>query len=83
MPKKTVTLYVNDPMGRRCEMNLRSARMVADETGVELKVVRITSEEYAAMENKPPCPSVAVGDRLIVENGTVGYDELKAETLKN
>ncbi|MDO8282450.1 MAG: hypothetical protein Q7U10_07490 [Thermodesulfovibrionia bacterium] len=34
-------------------------------------------------KDPPPCPSVMLNDRFIVQNGTVTYDELKAEILKD
>jgi hypothetical protein len=80
--KKTIKLYVNDPLGSRCEMNLQAARRVIEETGVELVIIKKNSDEYFMESYPPPCPSVAVGDRLIVKDGTVGYEELKTELLK-
>ena len=83
MGNKTLKLYVNDPMGRRCEMNMQAAVRLRDELGLDLVVIKKTSEEYLAAADQPPCPSVAVGDRYVVQNGTIGYDELKAEILKD
>jgi hypothetical protein len=31
----------------------------------------------------PPCPSVVVNGRLVVRDGTVGYEALEAEILKD
>jgi hypothetical protein len=83
MGKKTLKLYVNDPMGKRCEMNMQAAERLRDELGLDLVVIKKTSEEYAKTKEQPPCPSVAVDDRYVVQNGTIGYDELKAEVLKD
>lgn len=79
MIRKIVKLYVNDPMGKRCQMNMEAAEKLRDELGIELAVVKKTSEEYAREKTPPPCPSVAVGDRFIVQDGVIGYEELKAE----
>jgi len=40
-----------------------------------------TSAEYRPGID-PPCPSVVVNGRLVVRDGTVDYDLLKAELLK-
>jgi hypothetical protein len=80
---KKVTLYVNDPMGRRCEVNMQAALKLRDELGLDLVVIKKTSEEYTSAQEQPPCPSVAVGDRYVVKDGTIGYDELKTEVLKD
>ncbi len=82
MVKKTVKLFVNDPMGKRCMMNMQAAERLRDEIGLDLVVIKKTSEEYASSKDQPPCPSVAVGDRFVVKDGTIGYDELKNEVLK-
>lgn len=79
MDKKVLTLYVNDPMGKRCMMNMQAAERLRDELGLELAIIKKTSEEYAREKNPPPCPSVAVGKRFVVQDGVIGYDELKVE----
>ena len=79
MGNKTLKLYVNDPMGKRCMMNMQAAERLRDELGLELAVVKKTSEEYAREKDQPPCPSVAVGERFVVKDGVIGYEELKAE----
>ena len=48
MGNKTLKLYVNDPMGRRCEMNMQAAVRLRDELGLDLVVIKKTSEEYLA-----------------------------------
>jgi len=83
MGKKTVKLYVNDPMGKRCMMNMQAAERLRDELGLELAVIKKTSGEYAREKDPPPCPSVAVNGRLIVEDGTVDYERLLAEISKD
>lgn len=83
MEKKTVKLYVNDPMGRRCETNMRAAEKARETLGVELVVIKKGSDEYSTESQPPPCPSVAVNGRMIVEDGTVDYERLLAEISKD
>jgi hypothetical protein len=77
--KKTLRLYVNDPMGKRCMMNMQAAQRLREELGLEIFVIKKTSEEYAKEKDPPPCPSVAVDERFVVRDGVIVYDELKAE----
>ena len=83
MTKKTIKLYMNDPMGGRCEKNLAAALKVKEALGVELVIVKKGSDEYYCESDAPPCPSVAVDGRFIVRDGTVDFDGLKAEILKD
>ena len=83
MTKKTIKLYVNDPMGRRCEMNMQAALKAINNLGVELVIIKNGSDEYLMEGNPPQCPSVAVDNRLIIENGTIEYEQLRAEILKD
>ncbi len=79
---KKITLYVNDPLGRRCEMNVRAAQKAQDDLGAELVIIKKGSDEYYSESYPPPCPSVAVNGKMIVEDGTVEYERL-AEILKD
>jgi len=79
---KKITLYVNDPMGKRCEMNMEAARKAKENLGIELVIIKKGSDEYYSERYPPPCPSVAVDSRLIVKDGTVDYEQLQAEILK-
>ena len=81
MGDSKLTLYVNDPMGKRCMMNMQAAEKLRDELGLEVAIIKKTSDEYARENNPPPCPSVAVSGRFVVKDGVIGYDELKAELL--
>jgi hypothetical protein len=83
MTKKTIKLYVNDPMGKRCMMNMQAADKAKEILGVDLVVIKKGSDEYYTESYPPPCPSVAVGERFIVKDGTVDYEQLKAELLKD
>lgn len=77
-----LTLYVNDPMGRRCRINLDAANEVQREYPVQVQVIKKGSEEYAGIVEPPPCPSVAVDGRVIKEYGVVTADDIKKEMLK-
>lgn len=79
MGNTKLTLYVNDPMGKRCMMNMEAAERLRGELGLELNIIKKTSPEYAREDDPPPCPSVAVGGRFVVKDGVIGYDELKRE----
>jgi hypothetical protein len=76
-----LTLYVNDPMGTRCRINLASAMKVKEEYPVELRVVKNGSEEYKNEENPPPCPSIKLDDRVIKEYGVMTADQITEELL--
>ncbi|HLB24896.1 MAG TPA: hypothetical protein VJM83_01070 [Nitrospirota bacterium] len=78
-----LTLYVNDPMGKRCRVNLDSAQKVQEEYPVEIKIVKHGSEEYYREDNPPPCPSIALDGRLLKEFGVMSPDEIKKELLRS
>lgn len=77
-----LTIFVNDPMGNRCRINLEAARAVQKEYPIHVEVIKKGSEEYAGTADPPPCPSVMLDGRLIKEYGVVTSDELKNELLK-
>jgi hypothetical protein len=85
MIRKTVKLYVNDPMGKRCMMNMLAADKAKEIHGVGLVVIKkgSDSDEYYTENYPPPCPSVAIGERFIVKDGTVDYEQLTAKLLKD
>ncbi len=51
------------------------------ELGAAIRVIKMTSREYAVEEDPPPCPSVMVDDRLIAEDDMVTYEALKDAIL--
>ena len=77
-----LTLYVNDPMGKRCCVNLEAARKVQEAYPIQLEVVRHGSEEYRGRTDPPPCPSVELDGRLIREYGVVSAEEIEKEILR-
>lgn len=77
-----LTLYVNDPMGKRCRINMEAAAEVQREYPVQIQVVKKGSEEYAGLVEPPPCPSVAVDGRIIKEYGVVTSEDIKKELLR-
>jgi hypothetical protein len=40
-------------------------------------VIKKTSPEYTALQDKPPCPSVAVDGKFIARNDIVTLEQLK------
>jgi len=77
-----LTIYVNDPMGSRCRINLDAAKTVQQEYPVHIEVIKKGSTEYLSTDNPPPCPSVMLDGRIIKEYGVVTTEELKHEMLK-
>ena len=57
--------------------NQDAARRAAQEFGAEIVVIKKTSPEYAALQDKPPCPSVAVDGKFIARNDMVTLEQLK------
>jgi hypothetical protein len=47
------------------------------ELGVEIVVVKKSSADYRP-DVDPPCPSVKAGDRVLVRDGTVTFEQLQA-----
>lgn len=80
---KKITLYVNDPMGKRCQMNMQAAQKAQESLGVELVIIKKGTDEYFMESYPPPCPSVAVNEKFMVKDGTVDYEQLKIELLKD
>ena len=77
-----LTLFVNDPLGKRCRINLEAAMRVKKEYPLEVKVINKSSAEYRKLADPPPCPSVILDGRVIKEYGVVSSDDLKEELLK-
>lgn len=77
-----LTLFVNDPMGNRCRINLDAAMKIKAEYPVHIEVVKKGSERYNSEENPPACPSVMLDGRLLKEYGVMTPDEIKAELLR-
>jgi len=77
-----LTLYVNDPLGNRCRVNLDAAKKVQEEYPVHVKVIPKSSEEYQNMQDPPPCPSIFLDGRVLKEYGVMNSEELKGELLR-
>ena len=80
--KMVLTLYVNDPMGKRCRVNLEAAKKVQEEYPVHLKVIKKGSEEYNVQKDPPPCPSIHLDGRVLKEYGVMSSDEIMGEILR-
>ena len=81
MKKPAITLYVNDPMGRKCQANFAAASQAQAAFGVELVIVKDTSPEYRPGVD-PPIASVAVDGTLLVQADTVTFETLQAAILR-
>jgi hypothetical protein len=77
-----LTLYVNDPMGKRCRVNLEAASKVQAEYPVQIHVIKKGSEEYNKHNDPPPCPSIFLDGRVLKEYGVMTSEEIKGELLR-
>jgi len=77
-----LTLFVNDPLGTRCRINMESADRLKEEYPVHIEVVKKGSAEYRSMDYPPPCPSIMLDGRVLKEYGVMSPDELKGEVLR-
>jgi hypothetical protein len=77
MKKPVITLYVNDPMGRKCQANFAAASQAQAAFGVELVIVKDCSPEYRPGVD-PPVASVVVDGTLLVQADTVTFESLQA-----
>ena len=82
MEPQVIKLYVNEPIGKRWQINLESARKVETEFGAKIVIISKTSPEYRAESNPPPCPSVSVDNVIIVQDGIISYEDLAAVMLR-
>lgn len=60
---------------------LDAARRAEKDLGAEIVIIKKTSAEYAALQEKPPCPSVKVDDRFISRGELVTFDQMKKAIL--
>ena len=81
MKKPVITLYVNDPMGRKCQANFAAASQAQAAFDVELVIIKDSSPEYRAGID-PPIASVALDSALLVQADTITFEELQAAILK-
>jgi hypothetical protein len=59
---------------------MEAAGRAGKELGASIEVVKKSSRDYALEVDPPPCPSVMVNGMLIAE-GAVAYEVLRAELL--
>ncbi len=60
---------------------MEAAGRAEKELGATIQVIKMSSREYALEDDPPPCPSVVVDGRLIVEDAMVTYEALEAAIL--
>ena len=59
-------------------MAIREAAGRAEtELGAELVIIKKTSPEYAALVDKPPCPSVMVDGKFLAKGDLVTFEQLR------
>ena len=54
-----------------------AAGRAGKELDVEIIIMKKTSSEFAALQEKPPCPSVSVNGNFIAKNDVVTFEQLK------
>jgi hypothetical protein len=81
MKKHIITLYMNDPLGKRCMFSMETARGAEKEFVVEIVVIKKTSKEYCQIKDPLPCPSLVVNGRIIARNETVTQQALRAAIM--
>jgi len=57
---------------------VEAARRAEEEFNAEVVTIKKPSLTYMRMKERPPCPSVALNDRYLIQNGTVTFEEIKA-----
>jgi hypothetical protein len=57
---------------------MEAARRAEQELQTEIVIISRISQQYEAQSNPPPCPSVALGSRWLVKDGTVTFEDLKS-----
>lgn len=77
-----LTLFVNDPMGQRCRINLDAALKVKAAYPVHVEVIKKGSEQYNLTPYPPACPSVMLDGRMLKEYGVITPDEIEKELLR-
>ena len=81
MRRPLITLYVNEPMGRKCQANFAAASQAQAAFGVGLVIVKDCSPEYRPGVD-PPIASVALDGALLVQADTITFEALQAAILK-
>jgi hypothetical protein len=79
--KAVITLYVNDPMGRKCQANFTAASQAEAAFGAQIVIVKDSSPDYRPGID-PPVASVALNGTLLVQSDTVTFEDLQAAILK-
>ena len=54
-----------------------AAGRAGKELDAEIIIMKKTSTEFAALQEKPPCPSVSVNGKFIAKNDLVTFEQLK------
>lgn len=57
---------------------MEAARRAEEQFKAEIVTIKKPSMTYLMMKERPPCPSVAVNGRYLVQDGTVTFEEIKS-----
>lgn len=63
-------------------MNLAAASRAEAELGAEIVIVKKSSPDYRPGAD-PPCPSIVVNGKLLVNDGTVTFEQLRDAIQQN
>jgi hypothetical protein len=74
-----ITLYVNDPPGKRCADNISHASELKLDHSFDLKIIKKT--ETKEQESLPIFPAIAINDEVVFENKGVSLEEFE-EAIK-
>ncbi len=56
--------------------------MAEKEFNAAVIIISKSSQDYLNEINPPPCPSVAVDNSIIAQDGIIAYEDLKSALLK-
>ena len=70
-------LYVNDPLGERCNENLSVFTDLKKGCGFELEIIRKTKEEKLKSSSLPLFPAIAIDGETVFEDQAVSRNELE------
>jgi len=56
--------------------------MAEKEFNAAVIIISKSSQDYLNESNPPPCPSVAVDNSIVVQDGIIAYEDLKSALLK-
>ena len=70
-------LYVNEPLGKRCQENISVVTDLKKKYGFELEIVKKTREEKLKNSSLPLFPAIAIDRVIVCEDKVVSRSELE------